>query len=891
LYYEDFTSRLPEIQRAYLDKYLSDKIAEGALTPDRVEKIRRELWSRYTTLTQGPTPTPLSKRYMIKADYAGNMDSVRYDDLMDAVKIDLIALFSYSNVIDADISSQEDDAKSYVKYANTYIDSIERELLEYQALLGDVEGYNAAHVQNFNTVTGSRLIGTSISAGYLGLMYKNLTNYNTSIDISSIGVTRYPTESHLSEGGIYYAAPPENDIETDYNTRGGTRSMLLGGTTGPGYWVEVMLVDNTADHKAEAYINSSYYNGLSVVLTIYFTGTVPINMINLDPISKYTMYVRSLRYLPPGSSTWSTVQYTDSEGNSLNMVGEGYGGMSFRFNRVSARAIEIHLNVVDCDQVRFLVDPNLQISSKLWEEILDGEYTRMAKQSTYKNIISASAKEEDNRIYDKAVIATSKGSDSVLKDVIGIGNVAYRDTHYNDLVESVAGDIQVSKVWSEYILGLYSLTPGDATYIPTGTYYSHSDGGYDTKAGTIRNVLLESEHSIPACTTVEYYLVTDGGIDIPVLPNGTTTYREPVISEVDGSANLSVALTFLPIGNVDLMYWDPVTNTKITHKTAAPTGKSVSYTTVTTGRSYVVEYTISTSIDQYTVSMKDCVSGVAWYHDEVTPVGYKVILPTTPYIDGGYYDYSGKEWLNYDTITNEKVGLAGFYSDSTVLTQDIDDGLWQIIPSVAGTPELASVQCLYTDRNTYVISGYVDRAQITNYGPWYRVRFNGTGRERNEYSYVWDVSGAVIPGMGIYASGLVLDDTKLHYAGDPDNASIFGAASQLNSAQEAYVTNVIYNPIEIFVDGVKAVDYTDYKEDSQSQMDSYQVCNEYRYYMDNGAVYMNMNFDEVYTRRITVRMRYLTSYLNMKIVLKTNTTEDSFFTPLVDYYTVKFLSS
>jgi hypothetical protein len=892
-YYTDFTSRLPKIQKDYIEKYIADRSAEGLLTQEQIDTIRTSAWG------QSDTIKPISPSYIKTAIYGGSMSEVEYDSLMDAVMIDLNTIFAYSSVIDNNLSGIEDNMKNFVKSVNVTIDSVERSLAEYRALLGDVEGYNAAHTQTFNNITGARLINTDVKGGYLSLSPKSIKCYNNSSDIASVSVNKYPLESNLLTGGVYYASPPQNNIEKDYNEPNGTRLMLRGGTTGPGYWVEIMLVDNTSDNEVSSYVDNKLYQGLTLVLTIYFTGTISINEINLDPISKYLVYLRQIRYLPTGSGAWTPILYTGKDGNKLNLTGEGEGSLSFKFDRVSVYGLELTLNVVDYDIVRFLIDPKTIFLSEVWNEILDGKYSAMSEKASSKDVISSSKKEDSNTLYNKVKIASSNDY-SIYRSEFGEDEtIAGKDI----TKAAIADKMALAEVnMKEYILGLYSLSPSNATYYPSGVYYSHLDGGYDTKKGTIRSVILEDDHSTPAATTIEYYIVTDSGKVIPILPIGTTTYREPVLSKVVGS-NVTVTLTYEPSGNVYLKYWDQVSNSMVDVSNGAATNKVVTLSGAVANRSYIVEYTLATTIDQITVSIPAQISASGWFHGDIYPQGYKAPLPVTPYIDMSYYDSGTDEWLGRHQTTLSAYGPNGFYSDPTVLTQDISDvGYWTIIPAVTGCPALLNAAFLYATNNSYVISGYINPGDIGSYGAWYRVIFTGTGRENNEYSYVWDVSGALLP-IGSAISGLTLTSNGiynsvngregLYYTGDTGNQYLRGVGQVMTPTQINAATTAIYQPIEVFVDGVKAIDKTSYTPKDQELLSPYQISNEYSYYMDNGAVYMNMNFDDTYKRKVSARIRYLTAYIKLKVVLRTNTTgdSDSYSTPLVNSYTLKFLSS
>ena len=893
-YYTDFTSRLPKIQQEYIEKYVVEKSAKGALTKEQIDDIRNSEW--------GQNIKPIAPSYVNHATYGGSMGDVQYDSLMDAVMIDLNTIFAYSSVLDENLSGIEDNMKNFVKSVNVTIDSIERSLTEYRALLGDVEGYNAAHTQNFTNVNGGRLIGADAKGGYLSISPSKQEKYNSRSDISNVAVSKYPAESHLSNGGVYYASPPQNSVVKDYNEIGGTGTMLKGGTTGPGYWVEIMLVDNTADNKVSSSVNNKIYEGLTVVLTIYFTGSIAINEIDLDPISKYLVYVREIRYLPYSTGAWTPITYTDKDGNTINLSGEGYGSLSFKFDKLSAYGIELTMNVIDYDVVRFLVDSGTLFRSEMWEEIIDGKYSAMSEKSSKKGVMSASSKEDTNRLYDKVRIANSNdyslyrsdfGKDETVKDWVITKNASEA---------SISDKMAMTEInMKEYILGLYSIAPSNTIYMPSGVYYSHMDGGYDTKNGTIKSVIIEDEHSTPAATTVEYFLVTDSGTEIPILPMGTTTYREPALNMADSAGNISARITFEPAastpGNVHALYWDEVSHAMVDIGNWPATNKAVTITGATPGVSYIMEYLLSTATDQFTVDVPAQVGASGWFHGEMVPEGYKIPLPATPYIDYSYYDWKDKTWLSRHPVTGEACGLNGFYSDNTILTQDISDGCWTIVASRSGIADSVDAIFYYATRSSYVISGIFQNSadDTLGYDPQYRVIFTGTGKEDNEYNYTWWVEplGLGIPGDPL-ASGLVLTNSKLYYEGDPDpspNASggWWGWDQPGNNMKRMYTTSV-YDPIEVFIDGRKATDYTNYKKEEQELLDPYQESNDYRYYMDRGSIYMNMNFDEIYNRRVSSRIRYLTSYIRLKVVLRTNMTESSYHTPLINSYTLKFLS-
>jgi hypothetical protein len=215
--------------------------------------------------------------------------------------------------------------------------------------------------------------------------------------------------------------------------------------------------------------------------------------------------------------------------------------------------------------------------------------------------------------------------------------------------------------------------------------------------------------------------------------------------------------------------------------------------------------------------------------------------------------------------------------------------MWEIIPSRSGVQDAASLSFYSANRTQYVISGQFTMNNGGFFGDphEYRVKFTGTGREQNEYTYVWyAVVSGFIPGE--VASGLVLNNSNMYIPGDTLTQSE-QVSRALTPAQKAEYSTAIYDPIAFYVDGKKAADKTSYLKDTQELLDAYTTSNDYRYYYDNSALYTNMNFDILDRRRLSARFRYLTSFVRLKIVLKTNTVEYSKYTPQVNSYTIKFL--
>ena len=912
-YFTKFISKLPGIQRAYIEKYLNrraNSVAKNVLDISKVNNTGDISTSTGNIVgnLNSPTPelviAPLSPTVANKATYGGNMDEVQYDRLMDAIKIDLNSIFSYSANIDADLSNNEREFKSYIKNANNIINKVEGRLKEYRALLGDTRGYNAASTQNFSEVSGARLVGCDATGGFLSITPASTTTYNTFNDIASIGLTKYPTAGN----GIYYATPQEHDVVKNYES--GNKSMLQGGTVAPGYWVEVMLVPTSTDNDPCVYTDGDTYTGFTAILTMYFTVNRDINEIYLDPISKHKVYVRKVKYL--SGSTWNTLNYKDEDNNELMVVGDSYTGMTLRFPPVNTTGLEITLNVIDYDIVRFILKRENLLKGLIWDEIQDGNYNTMEEKKSSVGTISSSSAEPANRTYDKIVVSDPNFIKPLIIDRDNVsdnsgdttlGNRAFNTIEQGKIDSIILGDdygLLADTTMREYILGLYSLAPRYSQFLPSGVYYSHLDTGYDTKNGTLRNIMVESDHTMPGASTVEYFLVTDSGIEIPILPVGTTTYREPTLKTADSSGNIVARITYTPAagaGNVHALYWDETTQTlKELGSGFSATNKLVTITGATPGVTYIMEYDIDTSTELYEVQIENYKESIGWIHEEVIPEGYKIPLPTTPYIrssDYSNYNYGNSSTDNlYDPADRWGYSreVQGFYSDKTVLTQDVGDGMWDIRAASTGVAGITNSMFLYATRDTYVISGAPTYHIVTPPAEkYFRVKFTGTGRENNEYSYVWLVQATgIIPGEPL-ASGLILDNSHLYINGDP--LPSWYNTSYLPTALWYDYGNATYNPIELFVDGSKAEDHTDYRSEEQRMMEPYIITNNYQYYLDNSTLYTNVDFDNVSKRRLTTRFRYHTSYIKVKVVLRTNTTSPSYFTPQIDSYTIKFLST
>jgi len=870
-YFRKFTSSLPDIQRRQLETFLRRKSSAGVIKSQ--EEFNRILES----IAISEDGQPMTTIELVDED--SPMSAAGYNALMDSILIDMRALFTQLSLNSFAAGEHENTAKQWIGNIGNSIKAMERKVDEYKRLYGNTEGYTATHHENFSEVVGADLLSTLIDGGLLTIEPRRSMEFSSPNDIRRVSTVTYPEENHAA--GIYLAAPKEYDVERDYDTSGsivgrgrrsrGTKKMLSRGTTYPGYWMSILLTDR----PTECYVDSNTYQGYVVLLRLFLNGVREFNEILIDPVGKYRSYVQRIRYRTPGDYSsdadgWSSITYTNDNGDVANLTGSGYGAMMFRFPPIVASAIEIMFNAPDSDIVRFRFSPDVIRSALLWDEITEEQYRYLAGKhlgSADEGLVDAQEESSTSTSYMDRVIVDIGNVDS-MNDVLAtvkaslnidsakLTNIGNTGTAVlTDRVASAAlGDYLLEINKHEYTLGAYSITPQKSLYPPSGVFISHVDGGYDTYENRVREVMLEATQSIPALTSIEYFLVVDTKEEIPILPRGTSTYREHVRSIADAAGDLNVEITFYATGDVSLYKWNGGVKTLI--GTETPSGKSVAFAGCSSKDVYAVEYTIDTTYEPHRVAITDVIPSGVWLHTEIQPDEHRISLPTSPHIDYERYNWDTGLW-NYNW------GVAGFYSDPTVLEQDMSEDVWEFAPFPGGTgiAETSGTILLYANRNSMLISGWFASG-------WHHVSYvGGTDSEYNEYDYMWGVYADIEPPGGW--TTVMLDDDHLY--GPPSGH-----------------TNR-YEPMELFVNGTKGIDRTSWKSDIQTQLDSYDNSHDYQYYLLNDVLYTNIDFESRPTRRVAVKYRYLTTSVALKIVMYTNESDLSYYAPYIDNYKLLFL--
>lgn len=879
-YIEKYKSALPERQREELDLFLRQKLNTGEITSEAELEMLRE---RVQISDDGRPVTTFTR-----VDRGAGMNTTGYNELMDGVLIDLRALFLQSNITSSALGLHEGTNKAWVKNMNAALDEMYRRVSEYKRLAGEGSGFNAVHYEDFTEVHGAMLNSLRVLSSSMILLPTNSISLNGPNDISRVSVVNYPAENHAA--GIYMGAPKQNDVERDYNYRrdrrastsarykrdGGTGRMLRSGTTYPGYWLSVCLTDG----DVESYIDETTYYGYTVLLRMFYEGSVNLNEIIIDPVSRYKTYVRRVRYRKGGyylsdSDGWTTLTYTNSDGDTANVSGSAYGKLHLRFPPTSVTALEFMFNAVDYDEIRMLFTPNVVRNALLWDEIADDEYAYLAqRRDGGRNELLTSAPEEDaeaTSYMDRVVVnlgevdqlnemlATVRSSLNI--DASELERIGTTDSAVvtDKAAAAALGDYLIEFNKHEYVVGAYSITPQYEDYPASGVYYSHEHGGYDTFENTVRSIMVEADIYTPALTSVEFYVVTDDATEYPIVPRDTATHREHVYAAVVGTA-LTFDLMFQPAGDVILYRWKD--GAKDTVQTVTPAGKSVTFTGCNTLDVYAVEYTINTLYDSHIINLPDVIPSGVWLHTDVVPAGHTVPLPAAPYMGFDQYDWRNNVWdYNY--------GIAGYYSDETVLDHDVTSPLWTFDYwqplNLNNVPATSGLVMLESTRDTMIISGWFCS------GVYHVSYLGGTGGEQHEYDYMWHIHpSGWIPGMN-FSSGwceFTLSDDCLYL---PESG-------HTNRAE----------PIELFVDGHKAEDKTAYMLDEQPALEWYDETHNYQFYMLGNTLYTNVNFDEVDDRRVSIKMKYLTSTIKLKIVMRTNTNELCPYTPRVNNYKLIF---
>jgi len=745
---------------------------------------------------------------------------------------------------------------------------METKVDEFKKLYSCDDGYNAVYNERFDEAANASIGNCIIDGGCLTLKPITISSYVKSIDIKRITTTHYPTENHAV--GIYLAAPSELSIERDYDNRkhvtpypgmhrtSGTRTMLSDGTANSGYWLSVMLTDT----EPVSIIDNNTYYGYTCLLRIFFSGNKEINTLMLDTVSKYIVYVRRIRYRVTNdyandSSGWNDLTYVDDDENTKLVTGSTYGKLLLRFPPITAGSLEIMLNTMDYDILRYRFDPKVIRTALMWDEIANMEYEYMASSYAGDN----RSRDGSSRYLDRTIVDISNidtlndalrtvnstlniDKDTEIRTIDGTGAAIV-----DDILSSAAlTDYQLTTInKNEYTIGAYSIVPSLNMYCSEGTYYSHTDGGYDTYEHAVRRIRLETDDSIPAITSIMYSIVTDSGNEYPILPEGTTIVREPVTEDPSPMGVVTITTRFHPNGDVSLYRW--VDDTKVLVSTStADVDCNVILGGIDRSGVYAIEYVPDTSYNVYTAVLASEGPDINWVSEEPVPDNYSVHLSTVPYIDYNYYNWDSKTW-NYAS------DLIGDYSDPTVLTHDLTDGLW-VLPT--GVTELSFVSAT---KSEYYISGNFETPGT------YRFIFNGTGGELNEYSYAWDI-----------------------VISTPGSQTIELSYYTLILPSEGY-NEALYEPVEVFIDSFKAIDQTNYREQTQDPLEEYEVCNEYRYYLFNDTILTNVDFSRYVGKRVVVKFRYLAAYVRLKIVLNSNAYAGSYYTPSVDSYKLKFMGA
>lgn len=816
--------------------------------------------------------SPITTFTMVDKD--AKLSEARYNEVMSSLLIDIAALYVNTDLVSNIIGGNESISKLWVNTINSEIDKLTRKIEEYKRLYSDDKGYNAIYYESFDENYKAILNNTVIDSGVLTVKPYSIDEYTKPIDIDVMTLITYPAENHIA--GIYLASPPEFDIVKDYRLKRGTKEIIKKGTKYPGAWVSVLM----SDTDVKSYIDDIEYSGYNCLLRIFFNAPKNINSLSISPATRYKLGVSRLKYRKGGiyatdDDGWEFVTktyYTNDiyNGDTIRVTGSGYSSINLQFDTIQAAAIEILFTMPSYDVIRYNIDKAIIRSAMMWDSITDEEYTDLLSKYSNKDVVSADTPTISNTMYlDRTIIDITNLNDlnSMVKAVnsslninptTDLNSTSLPNVYLlNDKADEVAlkGQLQtVNK--NEYVIGAYSIVPEHKVYNNKGTYISHETYGFDSYDGTVARVALESSFETQALSSVEFFIVTDTDVEIPILPLGVTTHREPMDAVIDDVGTAIFYPSFTPTGNVTVYKWQ--NGVKVSTGSYPVTSDKITATGLNSMTFYAVEYETS----QTNILLSDNITNPVWVDTQPTLNGNKAILPASPFIDYSYYDWDNDIWEAYEK-------LAGYYSDNSVLPQDVESPMWTFSDAWASSvfvPEL-------TDRENFAISGYF----LTS-GEYYFV-FNGKdditdqiGAENYEYSYMWS-----IPVSG-YASGDFPLASTVYFN---DNNLEF----DINSGN--YNTN-LYEPIEMFINGMKVIDKTNYKSTEQDVLSALTSQN-YEFFLNGNTLYTNDNLD-VSGKRVSVRYKYLSKYVRVKIILSTNDNSISENTPVVNDYTLKLFS-
>lgn len=640
------------------------------------------------------------------------------------------------------------------------------------------------------------------------------------------------------------------------------------------FWADVMSTQAPVRQNYQASWGMYEAHGVVAEATINFSHVDRVNNLKILPFSEFPYNIIDICYKETSdSATWNTLPSF-----SINYATEDWVEYDFTF-------IPIHQLKIVIEQPNYIrrvssIPESIMRKNQLWSLLQKSAITRTLHELDLTTSQTGKIAVEPEQL---RYLMAIDNLDSQLANATFIGerHTEFQDyARYLEVVSKVVDQIspgvgnEVREVMQgagsdtpdpvhtmisyDYLFGIRTVQLSSVTY-NTHAYYESPE--FITN-GTILEAQLETEETHPSFTendgvatyrrtSIEYEIETSPNTRFPIVPLNEINALTPIVK--DELVNLSNGvgkLRFAAEGN---------------SVTVRRNGKRVSMLDVTvSGRDIYVTNADKSATYTATYAVSDSATKVR-FDEELDSV--RLLKPE---------EFSGTDTDNKIVLKYYPYIIYEIVRDTTRWTKNENESKWSwspdFYPVASGTVSL-------TNGSTTVV---LTKNDVTDSG------FTTLSFLDSSHLKIW-----------IQETGETLDlahnppvaptDTICYlsepYTGDTISATRFIAGRTVTYDNQVFGLNVdTYEPIQVYVDNVKAINKTNYFSHEHPALSSSSPGETQYEYIQAGKV---LYFNGPVKGNITVTYSWLTQYLKLVATLRCNVPVATFFTPKVDSISIR----
>lgn len=903
----EVSSGLPRIQRAAVLALIEEQRRQNLfVNRQQMSEVQQKILAETRSRGRAFTAPFAANRAPITAEY--------FNDAFDRIKVDLTILYNQIGIMSSDNARLQAVTNSNFISTKASINELITQLRLFRFLKLNPEFSDAKFVQFANATNRTRFLPKAD-------VDKKSRQLKMPLEqVARLGTSRFNLDRVIGEvthfgGGI--SGRDNVNFGIDKSLDDNPETFFADLVLSQGIPSHTYRLSHTSNQRR---LGSGWQkghrfesHGLVFEMKYLFSKTASCNQLRLYPIADYPVRIVDLAYKTSDSvEDWTPVPDFDPANYEETLDWIEWNGRRFHMTQ-----LKVVFEQANYTTNIYHLPTDMLKNNQLWSQILDNGYQSIIHDIELDEVVADKIAVEPgvlpylNELNDLGVSISKvdlRGSGGrreydVAETLQGLAIEQMARTNPSEGRNSFDPAIQTSALTEvkrlQFVCGLRVVEVNDNSYVPFSFYESQK---FESTSNILEVELATTEEhqTIPDAilgkpfnlTSVEWEIEAGENTFFPIAPvqNKTTTDNGNVFVEIKDEVMVlnkrdNFSITRFPVYStgtavapIQIRKNGTRLNPMIPNSGLGGQAPQLSYTTEFMSNGHVKVAFNDKYFDQravYTISY--------WAKEEAATIDIndrinsdKTVEPET--FDGvdkdnrvqlKYYPYVEYEivnnadtWIQDDpnipkwrfvpTTENYTQGTVDVTGGTTVTgysTNWITGGAQELLTGLVNGISGAAFQ-LVGDSRIYPISGFTSSEGLVTYDP---------------------IETGFLP-VGSQATGLPY---------------VIGKVQELDG-QNYGLTNVNYEPIEIYVNDVKAINRTDYSTlEHQAFIPVDPSSRIFEYIQAGKNIYFNANIDG----KIEIEYRYLTEYLKVNATLRSHKPVNAVTTPLIKDYTVRLKTS